>query len=389
MSFSLPGQSMADEPLYQHLLWGRAGDAGPCCRSRRTIDDANFSSLPGESGDGSDGYAGLLGTYRDGGPVLAGAGGRTRHTVFAKHLGVAPLGFGTRRLDNLDHRLMQPAVARDYLPEREVERGAVHVAHVAARLLDQQRARRDVPLLEAEFPKPVDAAACDVGEVQRRRTGAPHALHARHEGLPERKVVAAPFAAVVRKAGSQQRELERRDSADADWFAVEPRALAALRDEAFFLERVEHDRSLHASPPLVGDGDAELRIAVREVGRAVERIDYPSMLAGLRIPAALFREDGMGGKGALQRLDYHGLRFVVGFGDDVDRVGLASDAGAAHPLHMDAPGGPCRTQGNPLDLVSVGHGDGRYARARRHSSPHVTNMHRLNRLIHLERLVIH
>jgi len=106
------------------------------------------------------------------------AGGGTQHSVFAKHLGVAPLGLGTRRLDNLDHMLMQPAVARDYLPDREVQRCAVHVAHVATRLLDNQRARRDVPLLEAEFPKPVDAAACDVGEVERRRTGAPHALHA-------------------------------------------------------------------------------------------------------------------------------------------------------------------------------------------------------------------
>src|SRR5690242_10772689 len=178
---------------------------------------------------------------------------------------------------------MQAAVGRDYLPDREVECCAFHVAHVAARLFDNQRAGGDIPLLEAEFPKTVDAAAGDVGEVERRRTGAAHALHPRHEGLPEREVVAPPFAAVVRKAGSQQRELEGRDSAHADWFAVEPRALAALRDEAFFLERVEDDRRLYASPPLVGDRDAELRIAVREVGRTVERIDYPSMLARLRI----------------------------------------------------------------------------------------------------------
>src|SRR6266851_7707248 len=153
--------------------------------------------------------------------------------------------------------------------------------------------------------------------MRRRRGPAPPN---RCAARPARKVVAAPFAAVVRKAGSQQRELERRDSADADWFAVEPRALAALCDEAFLLECVEHDRRLYAPPALIGDRDAELRIAVREVGRAVERVYYPSMLAGLRTPAALLRENGMRGKGALQRLDDSHLGLTVGLGNEVDRV---------------------------------------------------------------------
>src|SRR5260370_41438538 len=98
MSFSLPGQSIAVDITIPAFVVGTS--RGRVTALPQQADHGRRQlQFSGESGDGSDGYAGLLGTYRDGGPVLAGAGGRTRHTVFAQHLGVAPLGLGTRPRD--------------------------------------------------------------------------------------------------------------------------------------------------------------------------------------------------------------------------------------------------------------------------------------------------
>ena len=95
--------------------------------------------------------------------------------------------------------------------------------------------------------------------------------------------------------------------------------LSALGDEAFFFQRVEDYAELHAAATFVRDRNAELRIAVREVGGAVERIDNPSMVASMRAGAAFLGEDRMGGKCAMDHLDDCGFGFVVGLGDQIDR----------------------------------------------------------------------
>ena len=48
----------------------------------------------------------------------------------------------------------------------------------AARLANQQRARRDVPETEAELEEPVERARADVGEVEARRAGTAKILEA-------------------------------------------------------------------------------------------------------------------------------------------------------------------------------------------------------------------
>src|SRR5208282_3821351 len=107
----------------------------------------------------------------------------------------------------------------------------------------------------------------------RRRAGAPHSLHAHHERLPKGEIEAPPRAPIVREAGREQRRAERAGAAHLDGTAVEARALAAPGHEAFLLERIEDDRELDPSAALVSDRNAELRIAVGEIGGAVERID--------------------------------------------------------------------------------------------------------------------
>src|SRR5208282_2032465 len=109
--------------------------------------------------------------------------------------------------------------------------------------------------------------------------GPAHALRTHHDFFPEAEIEAPAFAPVVRESGAQQRGAEAWRRADANRLAVQARALSALGNEAFFFQRVEDYAELHAAAPFVRDRYAELRIAVREVGGAVERIDNPSMVA--------------------------------------------------------------------------------------------------------------
>ena len=61
---------------------------------------------------------------------------------------------------------------------------------------------------------------------------------------------------------------------------------------------------------------------MREVGGAVERIDYPSMLAPPRVRPALFGEDRMVREGAIERPDDRFFGLPVGLSTEIDRVVL-------------------------------------------------------------------
>src|SRR5208337_2205033 len=142
--------------------------------------------------------------------------------------------------------------------------------------------------------------------------------------------------------------------------------LSALGNEAFFFQRVEDYAELHAAAPFVRDRYAELRIAVREVGGAVERIDNPSMVALMRAGAAFLREDRMGWKCAMDHVDDGGFRFAVGFGDQIYRVRLAIDGYSAEPFEMNSAGGTRGAERHLFDFVD--HGKGKYYSRREASS---------------------
>ena len=136
-----------------------------------------------------------------------------------------------------------------------------------------------------------------------------------------------------------------------DRSCVESCAAAARRDEQFALERVEYHRKFHSPATLVGNRHAELREAVREVGGAVKRIDNPSMLALLRVRAALLGEDRMLRERAAERSDDGAFRFVVGLGHQIDRVGFARHLNAAQTLQMNPAG---RARGAERHLLEFG-----------------------------------
>ena len=101
---------------------------------------------------------------------------------------------------------------------------------------------------------------------------------------------------------------------------------------------------------------------MRKVGRAVERIDNPSMLARSRVRPALLREDRMIREGAVERPNYRLFRFPGGLGDKIYRVGLAGDFGPAQTPQMDTPG---RARGAERYLLEFA---GRWSGCRVHRS---------------------
>ena|ERR1700735_1302795 len=131
-----------------------------------------------------------------------------------------------------------------------------------------------------------------------------------------------------------------------------------MRDEAFFFQRVEDNAEQHAPATLVCDRHAKLRIAVREVGGAVERIDDPSMVALMRAGAAFLGKDRVGRECAMDHFDNRRFRFAIGFGDEINRVRLAIDGYSAESFKMNFAGGTRGAERNLFDFID--HSKGNY-----------------------------
>src|SRR5664280_2381898 len=66
-----------------------------------------------------------------------------------------------------------PVTGQD-LSTVEAKWRTVKAGHTSAGFLNQKYARRGVPRIQVEFPEAVIAPACDIGQVERRRSSAPH-----------------------------------------------------------------------------------------------------------------------------------------------------------------------------------------------------------------------
>src|ERR1043166_2202883 len=81
---------------------------------------------------------------------------------------------GSHLAENLQHFVMDEAVAGDAFLAVDGSRLTFEVRNPAAGLPDHQISRRAIPGAELQFPKPVEATRGNVAEVQRRRTRSPH-----------------------------------------------------------------------------------------------------------------------------------------------------------------------------------------------------------------------
>src|SRR5437879_10265966 len=89
------------------------------------------------------------------------------------------------------------------------------VADLAASFFNEQNARGDVPLVEAEFPEAVEAPGGHAGQIERRRSVAAHAVGSLSELAVILKIRAAS-AVPHGKAGAEQACREGGDLGDDD-----------------------------------------------------------------------------------------------------------------------------------------------------------------------------
>ncbi len=224
------------------------------------------------------------------------------------------------------HLFMDEAVGREDDRAAEVIGLSFEVADSAAGLFDEQHASGGVPLVQAEFPKAIKTSGSDAGEIKRGGAIAAHAVRALRE-LAVILKIRAGLAIPHRKAGAEQAGRERGDFGDADFLAVEGGAFAARGGEEFFVKGVEDDRSKKRVALGEGDRDAEARVAVGEIGRAVERIHVP---AKLRSRSAFVTRSLFGRNGVLRKIFGEPgndglLGALVGLRDQVDFTALVAD----------------------------------------------------------------
>ena len=191
------------------------------------------------------------------------------------------------RRNHLQHLRKHFGVARAQVAALEVAVVALHIADQAARFGDQQASGGDVPGLEGGFKEAVVAPGSGVGQVQCGGAGAAQAGGLLHHVAHDGHVGIEVFETGVGEAGADQAIGQFSTFAHAQATVVEVGAAAAGGGEQFVLRRVVYHRLGQYALVLQGDGYGVLRIAMQEVGGAIERIDNPDVF-GVALGAALF-----------------------------------------------------------------------------------------------------
>ena len=145
----------------------------------------------------------------------------------------------------------------------------------AARFRDHQGAGGDIPGFQAFFVEAVQAAASDVGQVQRGRAGATHALAAFGHDLVHLQVFVQCAGAAGHVARAQQGVRDAVELGDANAFFVQIGAGALGGREQVVAHRIVDDGLRDDAAMREGDRDAVLGEAVDKVGGAIDRVDDP------------------------------------------------------------------------------------------------------------------
>src|SRR6266581_1209479 len=105
---------------------------------------------------------------------------------------------------------------------------AVEVGQLAARLLDQNGSRGDVPRREMKLEESVEDAGRDHGEIERGRPGAADRAGAQEDLSKKGQVQIDAFTIAKGKPGRDECALQRRAVIDMDVCSVAKRSRAAL-----------------------------------------------------------------------------------------------------------------------------------------------------------------
>ena len=174
------------------------------------------------------------------------------------------------------HFFVDEAVGGEDDRAAELIRLAGKIGNFAAGFFHQQDARGGVPGFQAEFPETFEAANRDAGKVESGGAIAADSVRVHGEVAVVAQVGAA-FAVVNREAGAQQAGGKRFDFGDVNFVSVERGAFAASRGEEFIGDGIVDYGGDQRALLRKSEGNAETRIAVGEIGGAVERIDVPAV----------------------------------------------------------------------------------------------------------------
>ena len=170
---------------------------------------------------------------------------------------------------------------------------AVGAGHEAAGLANQERARRDIPGIQAPLPERVEAAGGDISEIERGAAHPPHIDDSRHHGRELRleSRMLGRLAEMGNAAAEERlRQFGARGHAQAAIAAERP--LPFFCDEHVVVRRIVDDAGYDLPLTLERNRNGEKRDRVQEVGCRIERIDMPSvtLVGAFDAPALLHHE---------------------------------------------------------------------------------------------------
>src|SRR5439155_17652517 len=119
----------------------------------------------------------------------------------------------------------------------------------------------------------------DIAEIERRGSRAAKPLRSSHELFEESKIQVRLRAPVIGQAGGERRLVHFFDVRGLNRAAVECASLAFDGPKALSSHGIINQSQNDFAVVLQGDRNAELRIAVGEVRRAVQWIDDPAVIA--------------------------------------------------------------------------------------------------------------
>src|SRR5262249_42359043 len=202
---------------------------------------------------------------------------------------------------------------------------------------------------QTPLPVDVETSTGDVAQVERRRSAPPDAARALEGDRDEAGVVPGALAPVGGEPGRRQGVPQLRDARDADRTAVQLRARSALRAERLAAQGIVDQPEDDIARLLERDADGTVRVAVREVGGAVERADVPAILAARGHGRGLLGQDGVIREGAAQRVHDQQLGLAIGHRDDVGCRLECDRVTAPEPSPDQRSGAGDGSAGNPLE----------------------------------------
>src|SRR5690242_12801378 len=193
-------------------------------------------------------------------------------------------------------RAVEPRVhgrrARENAAACERKRAAADRRNRSAGLADDERRGGEVPRRKRELPERLESSARDVAQVECGRSGTSNACRRARNGLELSQIPRQLLERAEREAGAYERERWIVDARNRYRRAVARGAFAQQSRERFPGDDVAHDARRERSANHQRDRYRVLRIAVQEVGRAVQRIDDEERLGiERRIGRELFAED--------------------------------------------------------------------------------------------------